>query len=668
MTAFDVKRAGRRRAFRRCRKGATRFRLHATREPRAIRVAAILLSLGAMVAVAVAARPAHSQTAGTTNLLSSPAVWPTTGAIDASTALGLDPTALFLNPAGLATQDERSLLVHHGLLQFQTDWDLAAVAVPLPGVGAFGLGVARIGTSGIDGYDAQNRPTGTFGYTETALAAGVARRVRGPVYAGATFKVLSQTLGDVSAAAPAIDLGVAWRPARLRGGQIGASVENLVAGSLDLGGAAPAIDRSFRFGVAGPAWSLGGPSEIRGVADVARHGTEGMKPRLGVEIRRRGLGAARLGYSNGHPVVGMGVTYRRYGIDVALAPGDVSATQQIALRMAWGEPVSEYEARRRAEVARAAEDSLRARRATRVALDRKHAHEAEVAGDWDTALVLWEVLARDVPGDSALVRSADRARAAIAERASLAVETESRRRLNETLAGMARAALARGDVEEAAGLARGLAPAAPDGSGAPAGPADPAAADSAAALRAEIAAARERAADRAVTRADSLRAEGRMLDAASDAALALRLRPEDVKATALWQDLEHSLGKRAAEAGALERRLNALTAIHEASLAFNDGRYTDAAGAVRRALAIDPSSEEAKTWKERIDRRLATPKPELDARIKQLYIKGMEAFSTGDYKTALQNWEQILVLDPLNESARRNVLEARDRMKAEARR
>jgi cytochrome c-type biogenesis protein CcmH/NrfG len=44
----------------------------------------------------------------------------------------------------------------------------------------------------------------------------------------------------------------------------------------------------------------------------------------------------------------------------------------------------------------------------------------------------------------------------------------------------------------------------------------------------------------------------------------------------------------------------------------------------------------------------------------------MESFSSGDYREALRNWEQILVLDPLNESARRNVLEARERLKSEA--
>jgi cytochrome c-type biogenesis protein CcmH/NrfG len=118
----------------------------------------------------------------------------------------------------------------------------------------------------------------------------------------------------------------------------------------------------------------------------------------------------------------------------------------------------------------------------------------------------------------------------------------------------------------------------------------------------------------------------------------------------------------------LTRRIDALGALGDASRAFAEGRYTDAAKSVEKALASDPQSPEARAWRERIQRRLEAPKPELDARVKQLYIKGMEAFTAGDYREALTQWEQILVLDPLNESARRNVLEARERMKAEARR
>lgn len=633
-----------------------RQRRKRARNERIARRVARALAAGALVAVA-AVRAASAQTAGTANLLSSPAAWPTTGAISASTALGLDPSALYLNPAGLAGQDERTLLVHHGLLQFDTSWDLAAVSYPIPGLGAVALGVARIGTSGIEAYDAGNQPLGSLGYAETSLAAGVARRVIGSVTAGATFKVLSQSLGDVSAAAPAVDLGVVYRPARLRGGQVGLAVQNVVAGSLDLGGSAPAIDRAFRLGLASPEWRLQRLTALRAVVDLGRQGSEGVSSRVGVEVSRAGLGSARAGVQGGNATLGVGLSWRRYGVDLAISQGEVEMTHQLALRVGWGEPVSEYEARRRAEYAKAAEDSLRTRRAAQLAADRARAEEAERRADWETALVLWEVIARELPGGGYEAR-ADRARKEIASRAERGLEAEGARRLASAMTAMIREAVARGDLEEAEGLWRGLTR--PEPGGIPAAP------ESVALLERTIAAERTRVVDRAADRADSLRQAGRLLQAAEAAALALRLEPEHPKARAVWTGLEEMVGKNAAEAATLSQKLEALTSVQAASRAFNEGRYPEAQAAIRKALARDPSSEEAKAWRERIQRRVSKPKPELDARIKQLYVRGMEAFASGNYPEALRHWEQILAIDPLNESARRHVLETRERMKAGA--
>ncbi|HET7903747.1 MAG TPA: hypothetical protein VFM17_04220 [Candidatus Eisenbacteria bacterium] len=607
----------------------------------------------AWFAGALAAGRAEAQSGGATHLLAAPGSWPTTGAASGFTALALDPAAVYWNPAGLAVQDERSLLVQHGLLPYGTDWDLAAVSYPLAGLGAVGLGVARIGTSGLEAYDANNAPLGTMGYRETALAASVARRVVGSLHAGATFKVVSQSLGDLSAAAPGIDLGLVYRPAQLRGGQIGFSTQNVVAGSLDLGGGSEPLTRSYRLGVAGPEWRLGPRGALRAVADLAREGAGGTKPRLGVEFTRPGLGALRAGIQNGRPVLGVGVSYRRYGVDLTLLQGDEGATRQFGVRIGWGERVSEYEARRLAQYQRAAEESLRVRTAAAYASDRARAEQAAARGDWEEALVVYELLHRARPEEPFWTSKASEARAAIAANARRAVEAEGTRRAVEALAAGTRDAVARGDVEEASGLARALGAAAPE---------------SLASLRGEVDALRGRLLARAIARGDSLRAAGQVLAAVDEAATALRLAPDDPRARALWASLESSLGKTVVEAKTLNRRLDALGLVAEASRAFAEGRYTDAARSVERALAADPKSEEAKAWRERIARRLSAPKPELDARVKQLYIKGMEAFTAGDYKEALRQWEQILVLDPLNESARRNVLEARERMKAEARR
>jgi|GEM_PF-5887317 len=597
---------------------------------------------------------ASGQTAGTANLLSTPAGWPSTGAASGFTGLALDPLAVYMNPAGLAAQDERSLLVHHGMLAFSTTWDLAAVSYPVPGLGGIGLGFARLGTSGIDGYDAQNRPTGSLSYRETAAAASVARRVRGPVWGGVTFKILGQSLGGISASAPALDLGVLYRPSALRGGQIGLSAENVVAGSLDLGGASSPLDRSYRLGIGSPEWRFNALSSGRLVLDLATRGQEGMKPRIGVEFTRAGLGALRAGFTNGGPVLGLGLRFRRYGFDYAYQSGNVEATQQFAVRLNWGVPVSQYDAQRLVELRRAAEDSLRAQHAGDIARDRAKAEAAEKAGDWEGALVLWQVLERADPSQRSYAARSEQARAEIERSATAAILAEGARRVALTLADLAREALARGDAEEASGLMRGI----------PAG----GAADSMAALARDVASARDRAADRALARADSLQAKAKVFDAAGQVALALRLNPDDPRARARWAEMEATLGKSAAEIQSLSRKLAALTALNDVARAYAEGRYSDASAAVQRSLALDPESPEARDWRDRIGRRLTTPKPELDARIKQLYIKGMEAFTAGDYREALKNWEQILVLDPLNESARRNVLEARERMKSEARR
>jgi len=611
-----------------------------------------------VLALALAPAGAAAQDAGTASLLASPGSWPTTGAISSSTALGLDPSAIYLNPAGLANQDERTFLIHHGLLQFDTSWDLAAIAYPIPGLGAAGLGVARVGTSGIDAYDASNQSLGSIGYSETSLAASVARHVYGPVVAGATFKVLSQSLGDVSAAAPSIDLGFTVKPPQLRGGQVGLAVQNLVAGSLDLGGPTESLDRAYRMGLATPEWKFGRLMGARGIADVERAGAEGTKTRIGVEVNRFGIGAVRAGLDRGRALLGFGVQWRRYGFDYAFAQGEVEATQQIALHLAWGEPVSQYEERRRAEYAKAAEDSVRARRAAIVARDRDQAEAAEAKGDYESALLLWEILIRERPDDATFPARAERARTEIADRARQDLEVESSKRLAATVTWMTRNALARGDVEEAAGVWRGFV----RPGDTPAG----FAADTVAAVEVQYRAARDRAVAQSVARADSLHRVGRVLDAAESAAFALRLNPEDPAALKVWNSLQLIVVKSAETSASLTRKLEALTAIHAASGAFTEGRYADAQTSIRRALALEPSNEEAKAWRDRIERRLSTPKPEIDARVKQLYIKGMEAFSGGDYKEALRNWEQILVLDPLNESARRNVFEARERMKAEA--
>ena len=105
---------------------------------KALRSVSLLLLLVATQAIGPAAH-AYAQSsgaAGTSNLLASPGSWPTTGALSGTTALGLDPSAVYLNPAGLADQDAPGV---HLLVDLALGLAVADRVIVLEGVLA-GLG------------------------------------------------------------------------------------------------------------------------------------------------------------------------------------------------------------------------------------------------------------------------------------------------------------------------------------------------------------------------------------------------------------------------------------------------------------------------------------------------------------------------------------------------
>ena len=52
-----------------------------------------------------------------------------------------------------------------------------------------------------------------------------------------------------------------------------------------------------------------------------------------------------------------------------------------------------------------------------------------------------------------------------------------------------------------------------------------------------------------------------------------------------------------------------------------------------------------------------------DKEVWNLYLRGIEHFTRGEYREAIEVWEEVLRLDPENENAVRNIEEARLRLK-----
>ena len=89
----------------------------------------------------------------------------------------------------------------------------------------------------------------------------------------------------------------------------------------------------------GPASPRGGkslPRIVGAAVDLAKHGGEGFASAGG---RTRARGSARwAGLDRGRPLSGVGMWHRRYGVDFALVGNEVEMTNQIGVRVAWGEP------------------------------------------------------------------------------------------------------------------------------------------------------------------------------------------------------------------------------------------------------------------------------------------------------------------------------------------
>ena len=49
--------------------------------------------------------------------------------------------------------------------------------------------------------------------------------------------------------------------------------------------------------------------------------------------------------------------------------------------------------------------------------------------------------------------------------------------------------------------------------------------------------------------------------------------------------------------------------------------------------------------------------------IRRLFLRGMQHFAKDEYQKAIEQWQKILEIDPTNESVKRNIEEAKERLK-----
>jgi len=132
---------------------------------------------------------------------------------EAFTTQADDITAIFWNPAGLATFRNTQILLNHYDYIADLSFDYGAIATAIPAIGTVGVHVCFLGMPDIERTTVQE-PDGTGEMvTASSMTAGVsyARNLTDRFAIGGTAKYIQEKLWHCSASGYALDVGVLYR-------------------------------------------------------------------------------------------------------------------------------------------------------------------------------------------------------------------------------------------------------------------------------------------------------------------------------------------------------------------------------------------------------------------------------------------------------------------------
>lgn len=166
-----------------------------------------------------------------------------------SAVYGSDVNALFYNPALLNEEMHRTLSLSYLNHLAGLNAGFAAYSRHVDGLGTFGAGLRFLSWGELQEADAQGQQTGTFGASDVALTAGVARPVNDHLRYGVNVHTILSHVGPYNAAALAADAGVLYHfPEQQL--SLSASVNNVGLTLTSLGSTRDELPLDVRVGVA----------------------------------------------------------------------------------------------------------------------------------------------------------------------------------------------------------------------------------------------------------------------------------------------------------------------------------------------------------------------------------------------------------------------------------
>lgn len=579
----------------------------------------------------------------------------------AYSTLADDADAIYWNPAALRNvQSKQFSLMYMPLYGDFTDATYISFAFVYPtlGAGAFGVGFMRVGST-FDRYDEYSRPLGEGQYSESQFMIGYAfeRRlglVGGRLATGASFKIANQKVDPFSSTAPGMDLGFRYVPDFAKALALAVNFQDLVGAEHKLNTEADRTARTIMVG-AGYTKAFANGSALRLMVQFDAPEKADAKLHAGAEFAFSKFVALRVGVDDGNFSFGLGLTTNAlgmgYGLDYAFLNRETAGSSHpVTFSASYGSTLDEERAALAEQRRREDEEVVRRAFVARVQEHRDKALAHESRENYMGALDEWKIVLELEPGDAQAQERLSSLQARVVEEQDRAVrdranQAEISARFTQGLEFYTKNDWLKARDEWLAVIAI----------------------DSTHAEAKEYLARTQVEIDKQISeraaRATRLEQAGRLTEAMGEWANVQALDPGSARARQSIDRIRRKIEEQSQSLDQASRRLEIVNLYDGALQAYNRGEYQSAMTSLDRVLALEPGHEEAKNLRAMARRKLTPLTKAEEDRIRSLYLSGMQFFSKDEYAKAVDEWQKILEIDPTNDSVKRNIEEAKERLR-----
>jgi tetratricopeptide (TPR) repeat protein len=548
-------------------------------------------------------------------------------------------SSIYWNPAGLALLERGEATFMHVSLWEETIYDFLGLAYPTLEIGSMGVGVFRLGSTDIPKTDANNPglQIGTFDNTQTLYIFSVASSF--PLYTkgGVSVKVYNHSIDGKSATGVGLDLGILATPNEHF--SWGLNLQDLLQPEIKLENSEVRIPFNLKAGVSFTQ-KLEWFSLIL-AADLDKSKGREIQPHFGSEIGIQDALFLRGGYDRGYGTFGAGVKWNWVRADYAFkANPDLGATHRFSATVQFGRSVESRRSAQHQVGLKQMESSRRQETQEQISSYLKEARTRDQKGDYLDALESYnKILALD-PDNPAAVKRSEFLKRQISESSRPQTELSSGRLLAEASLVAAEELYHKGSYRLALERAEEVLKTNPHNS-------------EALNLHSQIKSALNARVAQLSAQAKTHQQTGKLEQAILLWAQVLALDSTNLSAQAGLQQAGQQV------------KLNAH--IRSGVEYYNSGSYSAAWQEFQAAFKINPQDPMVIDYLQQVNSRLVKPTTledlKRDTQIWQLYQQGLDKYQKGDYRGAVEAWQEVLKVYPNNKNTLRNIEQAKLRLK-----